>query len=177
MCIRDRYNGWLGYTYAEAKYYTEPSGRHFPNYDRTHTLNIVSNFELTKELIINSALTFSTGNPYTKILGRAYSWNQSLYSETFWYPYDSYIIGEKNTARYDDYFRIDVGMTREGGNLFGLEYDTYWQVMNVTRHLNILNYTYREKPPSASDPNPQGVQRQATSMFPLIFTFGIKIEF
>ncbi len=172
-----KYNGWLGYTYAEAKYYTEPSGWHFPNFDRTHTLNIVSNFELTKELIINSALTFSTGNPYTKILGRAYSWNQSLYSETFWYPYDSYIIGEKNTARYDDYFRIDVGMTREGGNLFGLKYDTYWQVMNVTRHLNILNYTYREKPPSASDPNPQGVQRQATSMFPLIFTFGIKFEF
>ena len=171
-----RLNGWIGYTYAQAKYYTEPSGWHFPNFDRTHTLNIVTSFELTQDLEINTSLTNSSGNPYTKILGRAYDWRQNLNSNTFWYPMDSYIVGEKNTQRYEDYFRVDIGIIRKGGNLFGLEYDTYWQIMNLTRHLNILSYNYRTK----TDPftgDQLGVERRATPMFPLIFTFGVKFEF
>jgi len=169
-------NGWVGYTYAETEYYTPPSGWHPPNFDRTHTLNIVGNIELTTDLEISSALTRSTGNPYTKILGRAYSWQQNLNSNTYWIPHDTYIVGEKNTERYDGYFRVDIGITRKGGNLFGLEYDTYWQIMNLTRHLNTLSYTYRTK----TDPltgNQLGVERRPIPMFPLILTFGIKFEF
>ena len=171
-----RFNGWVGYTYAETKYYTEPSGWHHPNFDRTHTLNVVGNFELTPDLEISTAVTKSSGNPYTKILGRVYDWDQNLTSNTYWYSYDSYIVGAKNTERYDGYFRVDIGMTRKGGNLFGLEYDTFWQIMNLTRHLNTLSYAYRTK----SDPltgNQLGVERRPVPMFPLIFTFGIKFEF
>ena len=169
-------NGWLGYTYAEANYFNEPSGWHRPNFDRTHTINIVANYDLTSEVQTNFGLTMSSGNPYTKIMGRVYDWQQNLDSDTYWYPVDSYIIGEKNTERYDDYFRIDIGMTRKKGNLFGVNYDTYWQIMNVTRHLNILSYAYRTK----IDPwtgNRTGVERRAIPMFPLIVTFGIKFDF
>ena len=171
-----KFNGWIGYTFSETKYYTEPSGWHNPNFDRTHTINIVGNYDLTSDLELSAALTQSSGNPYTKILGRVYDWEQSLYNDSYWYPIDSYLVGEKNTERYDDYFRVDVGMTRKGGNLFGLEYDTYWQIMNITRHINILSYRYRTK----TDPltgNQLGVQRQPIPMFPLIFTFGVKFEF
>ena len=171
-----KFNGWIGYTLSETKYFTEPSGWHNPNFDRTHTVNIVGNYELTSDLELSAALTQSSGNPYTKILGRVYDWEQSLYDNSYWYPRDSYLVGEKNTERYDDYFRFDVGMTRKGGNLFGLEYDTYWQIMNLTRHVNILSYRYRTK----TDPltgNQLGVQRQPIPMFPLIFTFGVKFEF
>ena len=171
-----KFNGWIGYTFSETKYYTEPSGWHNPNFDRTHTINIVGNYDLTSDLELSAALTQSSGNPYTKILGRVYDWEQSLYNNSYWYPIDSYLVGEKNTERYDDYFRVDVGMTRKGGNLFGLEYDTYWQIMNITRHINILSYRYRTK----TDPltgNQLGVQRQPIPMFPLIFTFGVKFEF
>ena len=171
-----KFNGWIGYTFSETKYYTEPSGWHNPNFDRTHTINIVGNYDLTSDLELSAALTQSSGNPYTKILGRVYDWEQSLYNDSYWYPIDSYLIGEKNTERYGDYFRVDIGMTRKGGNLFGLEYDTYWQIMNITRHINILSYRYRTK----TDPltgNQLGVQRQPIPMFPLIFTFGVKFEF
>ena len=170
-----RLNGWVGYTYAETKYFTEPSGWHHPNFDRTHTINIVGNIELTEELEISTALTQSSGNPYTKILGRVYDWEQNLYRDTYWYPLDSYIVGEKNTERYDDYFRIDVGMTRKGGNLFGLEYDTYWQVMNVTRHLNAFSYAYRTK--TGMNGDQLGVERRVVPQFPLILTFGVKFDF
>ena len=171
-----KFNGWIGYTFSETKYHTEPSGWHNPNFDRTHTINIVGNYDLTSDLELSAALTQSSGNPYTKILGRVYDWEQSLYNDSYWYPIDSYLVGAKNTERYDDYFRIDIGMTRKGGNLFGLEYDTYWQIMNLTRHINILSYRYRTK----TDPltgNQLGVQRQPIPMFPLIFTFGVKFEF
>ena len=171
-----RFNGWVGYTYAETEYYTEPNGWHHPNFDRARTLNVVGNFELTPDLEISTAITNSSGNPYTKILGRVYDWNQNLTRRMYWYPIDSYIVGEKNTERYDGYFRVDVGMIRKGGNLFGLEYDTFWQIMNLTRHLNTLSYTYRTK----TDPltgNQLGVERRPIPMFPLILTFGIKFEF
>ena len=171
-----KFNGWIGYTLSETKYFTEASGWHNPNFDRTHTVNIVGNYELTADLELCAALTQSSGNPYTKILGRVYDWEQSLYNNSYWYPIESYLVGEKNTERYDDYFRVDIGMTRKGGNLFGLEYDTYWQIMNLTRHVNILSYRYRTK----TDPltgNQLGVQRQPIPMFPLIFTFGVKFEF
>ena len=118
-----KFNGWIGYTFSETKYFTEPSGWHNPNFDRTHTVNIVGNYELTSDLELSAALTQSSGNPYTKILGRVYDWEQSLFNNSYWYPIDSYLVGEKNTERYDDYFRVDIGMTRKGGNLFGLEYD------------------------------------------------------
>ncbi len=171
-----KFNGWIGYTFSETKYFTEPSGWHNPNFDRTHTVNIVGNYELTSDLELSAALTQSSGNPYTKILGRVYDWEQSLFNNSYWYAVDSYLVGEKNTERYDDYFRVDIGMTRKGGNLFGLEYDTYWQIMNLTRQINILSYRYRTK----TDPltgNQLGVQRQPIPMFPLILTFGVKFEF
>ena len=169
-------NGWVGYTYARTKYYTDPSGWHYPNFDRTHTLNIVGNIELSQDLEFSAGLTRSSGNPYTKILVRLYEWEQDLYSNMVWYPYDSYIVGEKNTERYDDYFRVDIGLTRKGGNIFGQEYDTYWQIMNLTQNLNILQYTYDTN----TDPltgDQLGVRRRPVPMFPLIFTFGIKFEF
>ena len=171
-----RFNGWVGYTYAEAEYYTPPSGWHSPSFDRTHTLNIVGNLDITEDLEISSAITRSSGNPYTKILGRVYSFEQNLNSNSIWYPYDSYIVGNKNTERYDEYFRLDIGLTRKGGNLFGLEYDTFWQIMNLTSHLNTLTYTYRTK----TDPltgNRLGVERRPIPMFPLIFTFGVRFVF
>lgn len=171
-----RFNGWVGYTFSDTKYFTEPSQWHYPNFDRTHTLNVVANLEITSDLEISAALTQSSGNPYTNILGRSYDWNQNLNSETYWVPYDSYIVGDKNTERYDQYFRVDIGMTRSSGVLFGLEYETYWQIMNVTQHLNKFFYTYRTKRDFRTG-DQVGVERRAVPMFPLIFTFGVKFEF
>ena len=171
-----RFRGWIGYTFSETEYFNEPSGWHPPNFDRTHTLNLVSTFDLTKTLEISSAVTFSSGNPYTPILGKVYDWNQNLNSETYWYPYENYLVGNKNTARYDEYFRFDIGLTRKGGNLFGLRYDTFWQIMNATKHLNQLGYVYRSKRDIETG-NQVGVERRPLPMFPLILTFGIKFEF
>jgi hypothetical protein len=69
-----------------------------------------------------------------------------------------------------------MGITRKGGNLFGVEYDTNIQIMNLTRHFNILTYQYRIDRDFVSG-DQLGVQRRAVSMFPLIITLGVKIVF
>lgn len=171
-----RLNGWLGYTYSKTKYDNEISGSHFPGFDRTHTLNIVGNFMLTKTLQLSSSITQMSGNPYTNIIGRVTEWNQSISEESRWFPYDKYLVGKKNSARYEDYFRLDMGITRKGGNLFGVEYDTNIQIMNLTRHFNVLTYQYRINRDLLTG-DQLGVQRRAISMFPLIITLGVKVVF
>ena len=85
----------LDILFSETEYFNEPSGWHPPNFDRTHTLNLVSTFDLTKTLEISSAVTYSSGNPYTPILGKVYDWNQNLNSETCWYPYEKLFSREQ----------------------------------------------------------------------------------
>jgi hypothetical protein len=103
-----------------------------------------------------------------------YDFSHTLNTNTNWYSYDSYLVGQKNSERYDEYVRFDIGLTRKHGNLFGIEYDTYWQIMNVTNHVNTLGYTYRNKfDPSG---NQMGVERRKVGMFPLLITFGVKFE-
>lgn len=171
-----RLNGWVGYTYSKTKYNNEISGDHYPGFDRTHTLNVVGNFMITDVLQLSSSITQMSGNPYTEIIGRVTEWNQSINTESQWYPYDKYLVGKKNSARYDDYFRLDVGLTRKGGNLFGMEFDTNIQIMNLTRHFNVLTYQYRINRDLITG-DQLGVQRRAVSMFPLIITLGVKIVF
>ena len=169
-----RLNGWLGYTFAKSKYYNPQSGWHAPSFDRTHTINLVTTVEINSNLDFSTAVSSSTGNPYTPILGRVYDFAHSLNTSSTWNPNDSFLVGDKNSARYGDYFRFDIGLTRKHGNLFGLQYDTYWQIMNVTNHVNIMGYTYQTK----TDPsgNKMGVQRKKVGMFPLLLTFGVKVE-
>ena len=171
-----RLNGWIGYTYSKTKYKNEISGSHYPGFDRTHTLNVVGNFMLTKSLQLSSSITQMSGNPYTEIIGRVTEWNQAINMNSQWYPYDKYLVGQKNSVRYNDYFRLDIGLTRKGGNLFGVEYDTNIQIMNLTRHFNVLTYRYRINRDLISG-DQLGVQRQAISMFPLIVTLGVKFVF
>ena len=171
-----RLNGWLGYTFSKTKYDNEISGNHYPVFDRTHTLNFVANYMLTKTLQLSSSITQMSGNPYTEIIGRVTEWNQTINNDSQWFPYDKYLVGQKNSSRYDDYFRLDMGITRKGGNLFGVEYDTNIQIMNLTRHFNVLTYQYRINRDLITG-DQLGVQRRAISMFPLIITLGVKVVF
>ena len=167
-------NGWIGYTLSSTNYYTPQSGWYPPNFDRTHTLNAVGNIQMSKDLELSTSVTYSSGNPYTKILGRSYKWGQDLSIENQYLSYDSFIVGEKNTERYEEYFRVDIGITRKGGNLFGIEYDTYWQIMNVTKHLNVFGYQTRTKTDRYG--NRIGVEQRSVNQFPLLITFGVNIE-
>ncbi|NQV15696.1 TonB-dependent receptor [bacterium] len=168
--------GWIGYTFARTFYKTPQAGWYAPNFDRTHTLNIVGNYNFTNRAQISASLSNSSGNPYTPIIGRIYDWEQYLSIGSFWNEKGSYLVGDKNSSRYSSYFRIDLGFTSKTKELFGLKYSKYYQLINISNHTNIMTYTYRTII-DRSNGNKLGVQRRPVPMFPLIFTFGVKFEF
>jgi len=170
-------SGWLGYTYAKTFYHTEQFGWFQPTFDRTHTINMVSSYKINERTKMSVSLTNSSGNPYTPILGRIYKFQQTLRDSIAWYTQENYLVGEKNSDRYGDYFRIDAGIDFTNRSFFGFFiYDWYLQIINVTNHVNVFQYFYRTK----TDPNNGnqiGVERRPIQMFPLIVTLGVKFDF
>jgi len=67
------------------------------------------------------------------------------------------------------YFRLDVGL-KQKKSIFGIPYERYLQLVNVTNHVNPLTYQYKDKQ------NRLGVERAAVPMFPFFFTAGYRIE-
>jgi hypothetical protein len=175
-----RFTGWLGYTYAKAFYHTDQFSWFQPVFDRTHTLNMVTNFKVNERLKMSVSITTSSGNPYTPIIGRIHSFYQNVMisqDSISWNYRENYLVGDKNSVRHGKYFRIDTGLDFTNRSFFDLfEYGWYLQVINVSNHINVMQYFYRTK----TDPNTGdqvGVERRAFPMFPLIITAGVKFEF
>ncbi len=168
-----KYRGWIGYTFARTKWYTEVDGWFYPKYDRTHTLNIVVDWQLTRKIHASSAITFSSGNPYTPILGEYETWSEGHINS--WWNSSGYLVADKNSGRYPSYFRWDVGLTKDFNSWLG-DGAWYFQFMNVTNHLNHLLFVYRTND-DLLDLNYGRIQRRGIPMFPILFTLGIRFEF
>ena len=69
-------------------------------YDKTHCLNVVANYELSKKISVSATWVFSTGNPTTYPSGRF-----EINGE--YYP----IYSSRNEYRFPDYHRLDLSLT------------------------------------------------------------------
>jgi hypothetical protein len=178
--------GWAGYTYAHTRRKTAVQDWYFPKYDRTHTFNLVADWQWTKRWHVSSAVSYATGNPYTSILGIIQTWVAEEYyivesnddegSETDnWWEENIYLVGKKNSARYPDYFRWDISLVHRKATRFGHR-EWYIQILNVTNHLNILTYIFDQRY-SWKTEGIKGVRRLGIPMFPITPTFGVTFEF
>ncbi|NQV42745.1 MAG: TonB-dependent receptor [Candidatus Marinimicrobia bacterium] len=172
--------GWLGYTYAVTERKFENQDWYYPKFDRTHTINAVADWALTSTLHFSTAVTYSTGNPYTPVIGRSESWYDQSWGvgDDFW-ANSSFLYGERHSARYPGYFRMDVSLKKRKPWRHGTK-EWYFQILNVSNHLNVFSYIYQNR----SDYNPRtsqfenkGVQRAGIPMFPFFPSFGVKYEF
>ncbi len=187
-----RVRGWLGYTLANTRWWTEPLGWYAPNYDRAHTLNLVADWQISKQWHFSTAFSLATGNPYTPVIAR--------YQPFRWSPmrgiqgmdpinadWTTMLVGEKNSVRYPVYRRLDIGLVRRKPWRKGGYKEFYIQVMNVTNHLNVFQYFYRNKTEYVEVRDPDGgiyrelkdlgIERLAIPMFPFFPTFGVRYEF
>ena len=185
-----KFKGWVGYTLAKTFYYTPPNGWYAPNHDRVHTLNVVTTVELpnwvSDNLEMNAAITGSSGNPYTPIIGRANDWEQEIRggranypgapSEMNWFSSNKYLVDKKNSDRYPSYFRLDIGITRKNRRLFKWRYDSYIQIINVTNHENALSYLHRTRTDQSTG-NRGVVERAPLNMFPFMIFTGMQFDF
>ncbi len=166
-----RVRGWIGYTYARTQYFTPLSEWYAPNFDRTHTLNMVATLEFEKRGQLSASASYATGNPHTPLQGRASQWTHDLSDIPQWSSASAYLVGSKNSARHKPYFRVDLGYVRPWGPV-----DIVVQAINITDHVNPLTYQYRTQ----SDPNTgnkYAAQRRIVSMFPPMLSFGVKFAF
>tara|TARA_R110000796_G_scaffold252557_1_gene387755 strand:+ start:154014 stop:156806 length:2793 start_codon:yes stop_codon:yes gene_type:complete len=132
-----RLNGWFNYSYARTfiklngvfDEETVNNGAYFPtNYDKPHTINLVSNYDITTRFTVSYNLAYSTGRPITFPTG--------LYTLN---GVEILNYSNRNEFRIPDYFRMDLGFTLKWGHRITKGAHSFWSV-------SIYNLVGRKNP-------------------------------
>lgn len=138
-------NGWINYTYARSSVLVNNEntgesinfGKRYPsNFDHPHTLNIVTNFKVSRRLILSGNMIYSTGRPITYPAAIYYLDGQKLLHYT-----------QRNEYRIPDYFRIDLAVKLEG-NLISkkLIHGVFiFSIYNVTGRKNAYSVYFKSE--------------------------------
>jgi hypothetical protein len=97
-----KFTGRLSYNYGKSDYKIDVinQGRWYPyRFDKTHSLTMLSNFQLTSNFSVSSTFLYSTGRPVT--LPEGYYYISGLP-----FPYWE----GRNKYRLPDYHRLDIGI-------------------------------------------------------------------
>lgn len=130
-------NGWLSYTYSRAlikvdsEYESDRinNGKYYPaNYDKPHSINVLSNFKFSRRFSISANLNYCTGRPITYPLAKYYYFG-SLRTH----------YSERNQFRIPDYFRLDLSLNFEGNHKIKKLNHSSWT-------LAVYNLTGRNNP-------------------------------
>ena len=171
-----RIRGWVGYTYAETNRHIIKHGWYQPKYDRTHTLNMVGDLEILDGLHFSTSLQAASGQPFTPPVGRYDQWYAQHGAFGHYWTYNpEFLVEDKNSARLSPYFRLDIGL-KQNKTFYGLPYQRFFQLVNVTNHINPLTHQYRNKTNRLTGET-LGLERAEVPMFPFFFTMGFRIEF
>ncbi|MFC2089228.1 carboxypeptidase-like regulatory domain-containing protein [Bacteroidota bacterium] len=139
----NKLTGWLSYTYSRS-FITMNSlhaserinaGNPYPsNFDRPHSLNLVSNYRLSRRLSLSSNLVYATGRPITLPVAIYYAQGQQLL-----------LYSERNQYRIPDYFRMDLSINLEGNLKFKKLGHSYWMfnVYNLAGRKNAYSVFYK----------------------------------
>ena len=109
----DIINGWLSYNYNWTKT-TIDVYTFFPRYDKRHSLSIISGIKLPYNINFNINWEFSTGMPFTPIIGIFEKNNyENIPLDPYYNNYtEHYLFGEKNSKRLLNYHRLDIGFEK-----------------------------------------------------------------
>ena len=172
-------NGWIGYSYTKSEKFFDfnSDGRvitsqgevYTPKYDQPHTLNIVASYTPKEKNTYSVTISTNSGMPYTPVLGYTYTQNSGLGgTSSFFQPYNNLvqINGNRYSARYPAYFRMDVGWNHRF-NIKGHPAVFKFQLVNATNHFNTFFYNWNLEEKIVT----------AVGMFPFLPTFGLEFKF
>lgn len=131
-----RLNGWFSYTFARSIMQVDGQedwqdinqGISYPaNYDKPHSLNLVSNYEMSRRFSFSTIIVYNSGRPITLPTGYLYANNYQLVNYSL-----------RNEYRVPDYFRIDVSLNVEGNLLKKKVGHSSWMfsIYNITGRRN-----------------------------------------
>lgn len=138
-----RLNGWLSYTYSRAfaqangpfKSEKINNGEFYPaNFDKPHSLALVSNYKINRRVNFSVNYTFSTGRP-TSFPFTIYNFGGRAY------PFFS----ERNQFRIPDYHRVDIGANFEGNHKQHKRIHGTWSfsIYNLLSRDNVYSVFFR----------------------------------
>jgi len=171
---RGEFYGWISYSLSRTVKKNDDY-TYYANYDRTHNLKILINFQPWDNWTISGFWTFSSGLPATPVIGKYLRGNDNLnnnhgfpttvdYEGRVW----NIIEGRKNSTRLSDYSRLDLGIT--GSFLWNkIIIKPYLQILNVYNSFN--PYFYSAK---VSDTSLEDGEKRGSYVIP---TIGVSIDF
>ncbi|MEX0660191.1 MAG: TonB-dependent receptor [Balneolaceae bacterium] len=171
-----RLGGFVGYTFGITRRSfpqfnvdlsnPQTSARFYPpKYDRTHDLNLILNYRLSDRWSANSVFSFSTGQAYTKPMGR------TQFSNVPWgmNARNTFTVDNVNASRLPSYHRLDISFSREG-TFFGIgEAEWQFQLINAYSRRNVWFYNYD------FDENP--VERDEINLLPVLPSISYTLNF
>ena len=167
---RNGVGGWIAYSYGVSG--RERGGRsYFPAHDRRHNANIVlTRAKPDSRWAFGTHLGVATGTPYT---GWAGVMDRLQYDPLTggWIGVrqnNEVVRGPRNGERYPLYWRLDLSAERRF-EVGGASVRPYFNIVNVFNRKNILLYTL--------DPDEDPPEITGFSQFPLLPSFGLRVEF
>lgn len=169
--LSGNFDGWGSYTYSVTKRRDGPGlPLYHPLQDQRHTLSLVLNYRFGRGWRLSAKGTFYTGKPYTPVLSAAPVMNpltgEPLFDPGSGFPIYQPVEGAINSDRFPAYRRLDLRLAKDF--VFrGYDWNWFVEVMNVTNHQNVFDYTYRY----------DYTDRKTISQFPLLPTVGLTWQF
>ena len=166
--LRNRWwgwEGWLGYSLGvpDRPIRGFNFGRTFyPAYDRRHQVVVVQDRTLARQIHLDLAFHFGTGQPMTVPVGRY------TVTDITGRDYDVVLAGEMNRSRLPAYHRLDLGMSADF-TIRGLAVSPELQIFNCYNHRNVFlrSYDTTKNPATFKD----------VTELPLLPTVGVTVRF
>jgi outer membrane receptor protein involved in Fe transport len=149
--------GWIAYTISRSRRGDALTPETISQYDQTHLLTAVAERELGRNWKLSARVRYTTGNPYTPIVGASYDVNSDVYDP---------VRGDIYSQRMSAFFQADV------------RFDKKWVYdrMILTGYLDIENITNQKNPQELRYSYDYRLSEKVTGL-PIYPTLGIKAEF
>jgi len=190
VLFRKNTGNWTGF----ASYSCSKATRQFPeiingfeflyDYDRPHTASLSVNHKFSERVSLNMAWMYQTGLPYTPVIGRQLTPSLEPDENGEYINYETFIYGERNSARMKDYHRLDIGLILN--NLTSenkVKSSWTFSVYNAYNRQNPVYYYYNTTSsgeiinPETSGTAYQPFNMYQMSLFPIIPTVSYKFYF
>ncbi len=144
-------NGFLSYTFGrterrfpninvsedgEPQYYP-------PNYDRTHSLTLAGNYQLTDKWRLTGTFNYNTGKAYTE---PSFRFERTGGPDQSGPQGQNVLISAFNSSRLPAYHRLDIGVARTGRFFDVADYEAQFQVINAYARRNVWFFQYPTEP-------------------------------
>lgn len=161
--LAEKFFGWASYGYSVSRRDDHDGGGcYFFDYDRTHTINLIASYKPYDWLQVGLKWKYSSGLPYTKIIGDIGPGGDGQYNPVY---SDNY-----NGSRFPAYQKLDIRFDFFK-NWWGLKWDLYIEILNVYNSKNINSEEFSQKEPySSSNPKKAGD-------LPFLPYFGVEVRF